>query len=110
MISEALEPHVDGGRVSHGGCIGVLLVMAMVGWVGAGMVVVVSIHMGENQGVYHMSGDAGATPSVSFPRESIGRDTSEFACNSPVPEAWSTEAVIHCRCKLLPYAPNTPQI
>ena len=54
MISEALELHVEGGRVRLSYCM--CVVMAMVG---AGMEVVDGMHAGQNRGVGRMSGDDG---------------------------------------------------
>ena len=45
---------MEGGRVSHS-WLCVLLVMAVVGWMGAGMEVVVGKHAGQRQGVGRMS-------------------------------------------------------
>ena len=56
---KALELHVEGGRVSHSWCMCVV-VMAMVGWMGAGMELVLGKHAGQSQVVGRMSGDAGA--------------------------------------------------
>ena len=39
-----------------------MVVMAMMGWMGAGMEVVFGKHAGQSQVVGHMSGDAGAFP------------------------------------------------
>ena len=54
---------VEGGRVSHRWCMCVV-VMAMVGWMGAGMELVLGKHAGQSQVVGRMSGDAGAFKSV----------------------------------------------
>ena len=59
--SEALELRVEGGRVCHSWCMCVV-VMAMVGWMGAGMELVLGKHAGQSQVVGRMSGDAGAFP------------------------------------------------
>ena len=48
-------------RVSHSWCMCVV-VMAMVGWMGAGMELVLGKHAGQSQVVDRMSGDAGAFP------------------------------------------------
>ena len=50
---------MEGGRVSHSWCMCVV-VMAMVGWMGAGMELVLGEHAGHGHG--RMSGDAGAFP------------------------------------------------
>ena len=50
---------MEGGRVSHSWCMCVV-VMAMVGWMGAGMELVLGRHAGQSQVVGRMSGDAGA--------------------------------------------------
>ena len=52
---------MEGGRVSHSWCMCVV-VMAMVGWMGAGMKLVLCKHAGQCQVVGRMSGDAGAFP------------------------------------------------
>ena len=52
---------MEGGRVSHSRCMCVV-VMAMVGWMGAGMELVLGKHVGQSQVVGRMSGDAGAFP------------------------------------------------
>ena len=52
---------MKGGRVSHSWCMCVV-VMAMVGWMGAGMELVLGKHAGQSQVVGRMSGDAGAFP------------------------------------------------
>ena len=52
---------MEGGRVSYGWCMCVV-VMAMEGWVGAGMELVFGKHAGQSQVVGRMSGDAGAFP------------------------------------------------
>ena len=52
---------MEGGRVSLSWCMCVV-VMAMVGWMGAGMELVLGKHAGQNQVVGRMSGDAGAFP------------------------------------------------
>ena len=52
---------MEGGRVSHSWCMCVV-VMAMVGWMGAGMELVLGRHAGQSQMVGRMSGDAGAFP------------------------------------------------
>ena len=52
---------MEGGRVSHSWCMCVV-VMAMVGWFGAGMELVLGKHAGQSQVVGRMSGDAGAFP------------------------------------------------
>ena len=51
---------MEGGRVSHSWCMCVV-VMAMVGWMGAGMELVLGKHAGQSLMVGHMSGDAGAS-------------------------------------------------
>ena len=48
---------MEGGRVSHSWCMCVV-VMAMVGWMGAGMELVFGKHAGQSQGVSGMSKDA----------------------------------------------------
>ena len=48
---------MEGGRVSHSWCMCVV-VMAMVGWMGAGMELVFGKHAGQSQGVSRMSKDA----------------------------------------------------
>ena len=48
---------MEGGRVSHSWCMCVV-VMAMVGWMGAGMELVFGKHAGQSQGVSCMSKDA----------------------------------------------------
>ena len=50
---------MEGGRVSYGWCMCVV-VMAMEGWMGAGMELVFGKHAGQSQVVGRMSGDAGA--------------------------------------------------
>ena len=52
---------MEGGRFSHSWCMCVV-VMAMVGGMGAGMELVLCTHAGQIQVVGHMSGDAGAFP------------------------------------------------
>ena len=52
---------MEGGRVSHSWCMCVV-VMAMVGGMGAGMELVLGRHAGQSQVVGRMSGDAGASP------------------------------------------------
>ena len=52
---------MEGGRVSYSWCMCVV-VMAMVGWMGAGMELVLGKHAGHSQVVGCMSGDAGACP------------------------------------------------
>ena len=52
---------MEGGRVSYGWCMCVV-VMAMEGWMGAGMELVFGKHAGQSQVVSRMSGDAGAFP------------------------------------------------
>ena len=52
---------MEGGRVSHSWCMCVV-VMAMVGWMGAGMELVLGKHAGQSQVVGRMLGDAGAFP------------------------------------------------
>ena len=52
---------MEDGRVSHSWCMCVV-VMAMVGWIGAGMELVLGRHAGQSQVVGRMSGDAGAFP------------------------------------------------
>ena len=47
---------MEGGRVSHSWCMCVV-VMAMVGWMGAGMELVLGMHAGQSQVVGRMSGD-----------------------------------------------------
>ena len=59
MTTEALELRAEGGRVSHSWCMCVV-VMAMVGWIGAGMELVLGKHAGQSQVVGRISGDAGA--------------------------------------------------
>ena len=46
---------MEGGRVSHSWCMCVV-VKAMVGWMGAGMELVLGKHAGQSQVVGHMSG------------------------------------------------------
>ena len=46
---------MEGGRVSHSWCMCVV-VMAMVGWMGAGMELVLCKHAGQSQVVGRMSG------------------------------------------------------
>ena len=61
MISQSIELHVKGGRVSHSFCMCVI----SHGYSGLGGVrdeVVDGMHAGQSQGVVHMSGDAGALP------------------------------------------------
>ena len=48
---------MEGGRVSNSWCMCVV-VMAMVGWMGAGMELVFGMHAGQSQGVSRMSKDA----------------------------------------------------
>ena len=50
---------MEGGRVSHSWCMCVV-VMAMVGWMGTGMELVLGRHAGQSQVVGCMSGDTGA--------------------------------------------------
>ena len=50
---------MEGGRVSHSWCMCVE-VMAIVGWMGAGIELVLGRHAGQGQVVGRMSGDAGA--------------------------------------------------
>ena len=45
---------MEGGRVNHSWCMCVV-VMAMVGWMGAGMELVFFKHAGQSQGVSRMS-------------------------------------------------------
>ena len=52
---------MEGGRVSHSWCICVV-VMAMVGLMGAGMELVLGTYAGQSQVVGRMSADAGAFP------------------------------------------------
>ena len=52
---------MEGGRVSHCWCMCVI-VMAMVGWMGAGMELVLGKHAGQSHLVGRMSGDAGVFP------------------------------------------------
>ena len=52
---------MEGGRVSHSWCMCVVL-MAMVGWMGAGMELVLGRHAVQSHAVGRMSGDAGAIP------------------------------------------------
>ena len=52
---------MEGGLVSHSLCMCVV-VMAMVGWMGAGMELVRGRHAGQSQMVGRMSGDVGAFP------------------------------------------------
>ena len=52
---------MEGGRVSHSWCMCVV-VMAMVGWMGAGMELVLGRHAEQSHVVGRMSGDAGAFP------------------------------------------------
>ena len=52
---------VEGGRIFHSWCMCVV-VMAMVGWMGAGMEFVLDKHAGQSQVVGRMSRDAGAFP------------------------------------------------
>ena len=52
---------MEGGRVSHSWCMCVV-VMAMVGGMGAGMELVLGNHAGQSQLVGRMSGDAAAFP------------------------------------------------
>ena len=52
---------MEGGRVSNSWCMCVV-VMAMVGGMGAGMELVHGKHAGQSQVVGRMSGDAGAFP------------------------------------------------
>ena len=52
---------MEGGRVSHSWCMCVV-VMAMVGWMGTGMELVLGKHAGQSQVVGSMSVDAGAFP------------------------------------------------
>ena len=52
---------MEGGRVSHSWCMCVV-VMAMVGWMGAGMELVLGKHAGQSQVVCRMSGGAVAFP------------------------------------------------
>ena len=48
---------MEGGRVSHSWCMCVV-VMAMVGWMGAGMELVFGKHAGQSQGASRRSIDA----------------------------------------------------
>ena len=48
---------MEGSRVSHSWCMCVV-VMAMVGWMGAGMELVFGKHADQSQGVSRMSKDA----------------------------------------------------
>ena len=48
--SEALELRVEGGRVNHSWCMCVV-VMAMVGWMGAGMELVLGKHAGQSRSI-----------------------------------------------------------
>ena len=48
---------MEGGRVSHSWCMCVVI-MAMVGWIMAGMELVFCRHAGQSQGVSRMSKDA----------------------------------------------------
>ena len=57
---------MEGGRVSHSWCMFVVVV-AMVGWMRAGMELVFGMHAGQSQGVSRMSKDA----RVHFEREVI---------------------------------------
>ena len=50
---------MEGGRVSHSLCMCVV-VMAMVGWMGAGMELVLGRHAGQSRVAGRLSGDAGA--------------------------------------------------
>ena len=50
---------MEGGRASHSWCMCVI-VMAMVGWMGAGMELVLGKHAGQSQVVGRMSRYAGA--------------------------------------------------
>ena len=52
---------MEGDRVSHSWCICVV-VMAMVGWMGAGMELALGRHAGQSQGGWSQSGDTGAFP------------------------------------------------
>ena len=52
---------MEGGRDSHSWCMCVV-VMAMVGWLGVGIELVLCKHAGQSQVVGRMSGDAGAFP------------------------------------------------
>ena len=52
---------MEGDRISHNWCMCVV-VMAMVGWMGAGMELVLGKHAGQSLVVGRMSGDAGAFP------------------------------------------------
>ena len=52
---------MEGGRVSHSWSMCVV-VMAMVGWMGAGMELVFGKHSGQSQVVGRMSANAGAFP------------------------------------------------
>ena len=52
---------MDGGQVSHSWCMCVV-VMAMVGWMRAGMELVLCKHAGLSQVVGRMSRDTGAFP------------------------------------------------
>ena len=52
---------MEGGRVSHCWCMCVV-VMAMVGRMGAGMELVLGKHAGQSQVFGRMSGDAGSFP------------------------------------------------
>ena len=61
MILRSARAAVEGGRVSYSWCMCVV-VMAMVGWVGAGMELLLGKHAGQSQVVGRVSGDAGAFP------------------------------------------------
>ena len=52
---------MEGDRVNHSWCMS-MVVMAMVGGMGAGMELVLGKHAGQSQVVGRMSGDAGAFP------------------------------------------------
>ena len=56
-----LELRVEGCRINHSWCMCVV-VMAMVGWMGAGMELVPGMHAGQSHGISRMLGDAGAFP------------------------------------------------
>ena len=61
MISEALEVHVEGGRVSHSWCL--CVISYGYGGFGGGRDGGGGwLHAGQSQGVGCMSGDAGAFP------------------------------------------------
>ena len=76
---------MEGGRVSHSWCMCVV-VMAMVGWMRAGVELVLGKHAGQSQVVGRMSGDAGAFPECVgntlitpfAPPSSVDRDRRSF--------------------------------